>query len=162
MDRMDGVAVEYLADHPEIVPVVAAAFHAEWRDYYGARTVADVEAELRETAQRDTLPVALVALRAGEFVGTATLRADSITTHPQLGPWLAAFYVRPEYRNQGAGRQLIEAAGAVARRLGFAELYAGSGRAAPLFERAGWRVLERTPYHGETIAILRRDLVAPA
>ena len=92
------------------------------------------------------------------MLGTATLSYDSITTHPHLGPWLTAFYVRPELRRRGIGRKLVAAIEAAAQRLGFAQLYAGSGRAATLFVRIGWQVLERVSYHGEEIAILRRDL----
>jgi GNAT superfamily N-acetyltransferase len=86
------------------------------------------------------------------------LRPDSVSTRPDLGPWVAALHVLPPFRGQGVGGQLIVAAEAVARRLGVPTLYAGSGRAAPLFVRCGWRALGTIPYHGETITLLRRDL----
>jgi GNAT superfamily N-acetyltransferase len=155
---MDNIEIAYLADHADQVVALAAALHAQDREYYGARTPADVAADLALSLQREALPLALIALRDGVFLGTATLRHDSITTHAHLGPWLAAFYVRPELRGRGIGATLVEAIEAAARRLGFAQLYAGSARAASLFERAGWQVLEHVSYHGEQIAILRRDL----
>ena len=155
---MDNVEVAYLADHADQVVALAAALHAQDREYYGARTPADVAADLVLSLQREALPLALIALRDGIVLGTATLSYDSITTHPHLGPWLTAFYVRPELRGRGIGRKLVAAIEAVAQRLGFAQLYAGSGRAASLFYRAGWHVLERVSYHGEEIAILCRDL----
>jgi GNAT superfamily N-acetyltransferase len=97
-------------------------------------------------------------LRDGIVLGTATLSYDSITTQPHLGSWLTAFYVRPELRGRGIGRKLVAAIEAAAQRLGFAQLYAGSGHAASLFVRAGWHLLECLSYHGEEVAILRRDL----
>jgi GNAT superfamily N-acetyltransferase len=156
--RMDNVEVAYLADHAALVVELAAALHAQDREYYGARPPADVAADLALSLQREALPLALIALRDGVLLGTATLRHDSITTHAHLGPWLTAFYVRPELRGRGIGGKLVAAIEAAAQRLGFAQLYAGSGRAASLFQRAGWQVLECVSYHGEEIAILRRDL----
>jgi GNAT superfamily N-acetyltransferase len=152
---MDNLEVAYLADHADQVVALAAALHAQDREYYGARTPADVAADLVLSLQREALPLALIALRDGIVLGTATLSYDSITTHPHVGPWLTAFYVRPELRGGG---KLVAAIEAAAQRLGFAQLYAGSGRAASLFERAGWQVLECVSYHGEEIAILRREL----
>jgi GNAT superfamily N-acetyltransferase len=152
---MDNVEVAYLADHADQVVALAAALHAQDREYYGARTPADVAADLALSLQREALP--LIALRDGIVLGTATLNYDSITTHPHLGPWLTAFYVRPELRGRGIGRKLVAAIEAAAQRLGFAQLYAGSGRSASLFDRAGWHVLEHVSYHGEEIAILRRE-----
>lgn len=155
---MDNVEIAYLADHADQVVALAAALHEQDREYYGARTPADVAADLALSLQHEALPLALIALRDGLVLGTATLSYDSITTHPHLGPWLKAFYVRPEHRGRGIGGKLVAAIEAAARRLGFAQLYAGSGRAASLFERAGWHVLERVSYHGEEIAILRLEL----
>jgi GNAT superfamily N-acetyltransferase len=88
------------------------------------------------------------------------LRADSITTHPHLGPWVAALHVLPAYRGRGIGHRLIRAAEAEAAQLGIPYLFAGSGQAAALFERLGWAVLEWTTYHGVDLAILGRDLAA--
>jgi N-acetylglutamate synthase-like GNAT family acetyltransferase len=64
----------------------------------------------------------------------------------------------PPSRGQGTGGLLVAAAEAAARGLGIPTLYAGSGRAAPLFERCGWRALETIQYHGETLTLLRREL----
>ena len=155
---MDNVEIAYLADYAAVVVELAAALHAQDREYYGARTPADIAADLVLSLQREALPLALIALRDGVLLGAAILRQDSSTTHPHLGPWLTAFYVRPELRGRSIGGKLVAAIEAAAQRLGVAQLYAGSGRAASLFERAGWQVMERVSYHDEEIAILRRDL----
>jgi hypothetical protein len=100
---MDNVEIAYLADHADQVFALAAALHTEDREYYGARTPAAAAADLALSLQREALPLALIALGDGVLLGTATLCHDSLTTHAHLGPWLAAFYVRPELRAAASG-----------------------------------------------------------
>lgn len=155
----NGVTIGYLADHPDALPILAEAFRAESPEYFRDRSVADlVDQLLRPTLQRDALPLALIAHVDGTVAGTAALRAESITTHRHLTPWLAALHVLPAFRGRGLGENLIRAIEGEATRLGLASLYAGSGRAALLFERLGWQVLEWITYHGAPLAILRREL----
>jgi GNAT superfamily N-acetyltransferase len=156
--------VTYLADHPEAVPYLAAGFKAQWDAYFSHRSVEEIAADFELCLHRDRLPLALVALDdTDRALGTATLRPDSITSRPSLGPWLAAFYVAPDRRNAGVGTQLVRAVEGEARRLGVGELYAGTSRAATLFARlAGWTAVERLAYYGEDVTIFRCNLLASA
>jgi GNAT superfamily N-acetyltransferase len=143
---VDDVEIAYLADHADHVIALRAALHAQDREHYGPRTPADVAADIARSLQRDAPPLALIALCDGVFAGTATLRHDSITTHPQLEPWLAGFYVRPELRGCGIGRKLggDDRSGGAAPRL-----RAGLRRQRPrsvVVQRAGWQVVERISY----------------
>ena len=154
--------VMHLADHPEAVPYLAAGFKAQWGAHFSQRSVEEIAADFEGCLHRDRLPLALVALDdADRAVGTATLRNDSITSRPSLGPWLTALYVAPDRRNAGVGTRLIRTAEGEARRLGFAEVYAGTSRAATLFARlSSSTAVERLTYHGEDVTILRCDLLA--
>ena len=156
---MPNLTIGYLADHPEALPALAEAFRAESPAYFGAEPTEDIVARLlAPTLQRSALPLTLVTYQDATLVGTVALRHDSISTRPDLGPWIAALHVLLPFRGRGIGAQLIRAAEAEARRLGLLTLYAGSGRAAPLFVRCGWQALETIPYHGETLTLLRREL----
>jgi GNAT superfamily N-acetyltransferase len=156
------VTIRLLADTPESVEPLARAFFAEWPDAPAHRTLDSVVARFEECRRRDGLPLALVALEDRRPIGTVALRADSISTRPELGPWLAALWVAPERRGFGLGTRLVRAAEAQARRLGIPTVHAGTGTSVSLFERLGWRVEERIPYHGGRLAILRWDAVPAA
>ena len=159
---MSELTVGYLADYPAALPLLAEAFRAESPAYFGAQPAeAIIAALLAPTLQRAALPLTLVAHAGATLVGTVALRADSIGTRPDLGPWVAALHVLPPHRGRGVGARLLGAAEAAAYALGLRTLYAGSGRAAPLFLRHGWRALGTLAYHGEPLTLLRRDLAAP-
>jgi predicted N-acetyltransferase YhbS len=156
---MDDLRIGYLCDAPAALPELAQSFLLESPEYFRGQTADEVRDRiLTPTLQRDAVPLALVARLGQRVAGTVALRHDSISTHPHLGPWVAALHVRPAVRGQGVGSALIQAAEREAGRLGFARLYAGTGHAAPLFERLGWTPVERLTYWNEPLVVLQRDL----
>ncbi len=79
-----------LADHPEAIPILRQWFESEWAPYYGPGGPGNTLQDLQNSCNRVQLPVALVALYEGEVCGTAALKAESVSTHTHLTPWLAA------------------------------------------------------------------------
>ena len=154
--------IRYLADVPEVIAVLAEAFYSDGFAHPDDPSVEAVATRLREGAQRATLPLALVALDESRVQGTATLRWDSISSRPALGPWLAALYVMPGCRRRGVGGQLVCAIEDVARRLGFETLDAGTQTAESLLCRLKWIEVERLDHGGEPLGIFRRDLASGA
>lgn len=154
--------IRLLADEPWAVEPLARAFFEAWPGVPGQASLEATVARFEACRNRDALPLALVAVEGGEAAGTVGLRMDSISTRPALGPWLAALWVEPARRGRGLGARLVRAAEGEARRLGLATLHAGTSTAESLFVRLGWRVVERTTYHGEALAILRWEAGGPA
>lgn len=152
------VTVTPLADHPEVLPTLQAWFEAEWPGHYGVDGPGDAAADLSAFARRGELPVGVVAFCEGTLCGVAALKAVSISSHAQLTPWAAAGLVRPDLRGQGIGLQLLSALEDEARALGYASIHCASGTAARLFERAGWRRIDRIEHDGAPLAIYRKAL----
>ena len=61
-------------------------------------------------------------------------------------------------RSQGIGAALIRAVEGEAVRHGFSELFAATARAAEVFERSGWTVLDVVDYNGDRVSVLRKEL----
>jgi GNAT superfamily N-acetyltransferase len=154
--------IGYLADHPNVIPTLARWFHDEWSAYYGHRTAAGTAREFEVCANRDRLPIVLVAFDGPTPCGTAALKAASILTHVHLGPWLSGLYVAPDRRRRGIAGELVSAVVQEAERQEFRILYVAARDGGRLFERLGWTVLEPTRYHGEELTILRRIVEASA
>ncbi len=151
------VRIECLAHHPELLPLLTVWFQSEWPAYYGPSGPGDAEADLRAFST-GSVPVGLVAFRDGELCGVAALKAQSIASHPDIGPWAGAGFVPKEHRRQGIGARLLDGVETVAKELGFVRIYCATSTAASLLERNAWRLSEHITHDGELIAIYEKTL----
>jgi GNAT superfamily N-acetyltransferase len=152
------VRIEYLADHPEALPVLRRWFETEWATYYGPGGPGSAKQDLTAYSSRGQLPICVVAYLGERLCGIAALTPDSIRTHRHLGPWAAAGLVPPEFRRRGIGTRLIRALEAMAKERGYPAIYAGTSTATGLLERNGWQLIERVQYHGEDVSIYQKAL----
>jgi GNAT superfamily N-acetyltransferase len=154
------VRIGYLADHPEALPALERLFQSEWADYYGAAGPGNAHQDLVAYSNRGQLPVGVVAFLGTEPCGVAALKAQSISTHKHLSPWIGGGMVAPQFRGQGVGTRLLSALENVARDLDFATIYSGTSTANSLLIREGWRFMEVVQYDGEAVSIYAKSLLA--
>ena len=132
-----------LADALETIPLLTCFFIEEWEPYYGSDGAGDAERDLRESCNRDDLPLALVALDDdGTVLGTAALKEESVGSESGMGPWLAALYVPIEHRKRGIGSALVEAIENKARSFGFDSIFVSTDAAESIIRRRGWTKLK--------------------
>lgn len=159
---MNTVEVELLADHPEALPSLREWFEREWAPYYGPDGPGDATTDLWESCNREKLPIAMVAIVDDEIAGTAALKAESVSTHKHLRPWLAALLVSPEFRRRGIAECLIAAIENKAQELGFHSIYVGTGEGSGTPEsslrKRGWEFVEKGPYFVSDVSIFRKAL----
>lgn len=151
-------SIERLAHHPDLLPLLAVWFQSEWPAYYGPSGPADAETDLRAYSNGSAVPIGLVAFRDNEVCGVAALKAQSIASRPNLGPWAGAGFVPPQHRRQGIGGELLRGVESVAKELGFLRVYCATNTSASLLERNKWHLLERTTHEGELVAIYEKAL----
>lgn len=148
------VAVEPLAKHRHLLPLVAQWFIAEWPDWYGPSGPADVFKDLNTfAASEQTLPIGLLVFELGVPIGAGALKAESIPTHTHFSPWAGAGFVLPGHRGRGIGSVLLRALVAKARELGHERVYCGTSTSESLLVRAGWSVVEVTQLEGKDLTI---------
>jgi N-acetylglutamate synthase-like GNAT family acetyltransferase len=152
--------IVYLADHLELVPQLAAWFHAEWAYLYPERTLAQVEAGIRGRAEKDRLPLALVALEDHTLRGTVCLKIHDMDTRTELSPWLAGLFVDPAQRRRGLGTALVRAMEDQALSMGIHHLYLYTPVSEQFYRARGWRMLEHTDYHGYPVTIMQKTLTS--
>ncbi len=152
------IQIQYLVDMPETLPALVDWFVAEWEPYYGTDGPGDAKADLRESMNRDKLPICLLAIDgSGAVAGTISLKAESISHH-ELTPWGAAFLFGPRRRRQGIGTALGAALEDEARKLGFKRLYMSTDAASAIVDGRDWRALDTTESLRGTITVYAVDL----
>jgi GNAT superfamily N-acetyltransferase len=160
------IAIDYLANCPELVDELARLSWKEWQEVYQQRkqTLEHSVKNYRERMNTDRLPLTLVAVRAGlavncrELVGMISLKFHDMDTRPDLDPWLGGLLVLPEWRNCGVGTMLMHRATEEARRLNVPQLYLWTHSAEGLYHKLGWQVVERTNYFGKEAVVMQIDL----
>jgi N-acetylglutamate synthase-like GNAT family acetyltransferase len=153
--------IQYLGDRQEGIPILAAWIYNEWSYLYPGATLQDFEDLLRERINKKSLPLTLVAIEAGEPVGTASLKAFDMETRSDLTPWLTSLYVAKPWRRRGIGSNLVKAIEQKAAELEIRKLFLFTTDAALVdlfYSRLGWIVKEKTIYHSYPVIIMEKDL----
>jgi GNAT superfamily N-acetyltransferase len=132
------VRIGLLADHPEQLAPLAAAYEREWPDWYGVH--GDAMTDLSERSRRTGLPVGFVAFEHDTVVGAVAIAEQSVRSHRHLSPWIVGLWVESSRRNRGIGAQLLAAACDHAKGQGIATLYAATST---LFVREGWSMIDK-------------------
>ena len=130
--------IEWLADHPETITVLADWYQAEWEPYYGAHGPGDARADLESRCNRDELPIGLIAIEGGRVCGTVALDLDVATN---LAPSVVGLLVGVQHRRRGVAAKLLKSAEKLARDLGYDRLYVSTAVLKDFLERSGWETL---------------------
>jgi len=145
------VTFSRLADRPELIDQLVAAYESCWPGWYGPGGRGDARADLGARAGAGRLPLGLVACEAGLAVGACALAGESMSRSGAFGAWLVGLWTAPAHRRRGIAAGLLAAAVREARALRIGELRAGTSEAARLFERAGWTRLPPALHEGVQI-----------
>lgn len=152
--------IHFLAEHLRFIPQLAAWCHAEWKDFYGGKTVEDVGEYFAANTSRDRIPISYVAVEKGQLCGTVTLDVEDLDLpgYEEVSPWLVCLYVEPAHRGRSLGRRLIQHAIEEAERLKLASLHLWTENLEAMYGQLGWQILQRTRFHGHDITVMRRDV----
>lgn len=150
--------IEYLADHPELIPILAEWHHLQWHHYNPGDTVVRRAGRMQAHLDRRQVPLTFVALDGETLLGSAALEVFDMHDRTDLTPWLASVYVAPAHRRQGVGNALVQQVVTKARALGIDILYLFTPDQEAWYAKMGWKVLERTEYMGHSAVIMSLSL----
>ena len=141
------MAVSLLADRPDLLPVVAGWMHGQWLRPWGVSADGALRT-MQMRAQRDGLPLTLVAHQGDAALGCVSLVMDDLPATPGQTPCIAGLFVPSRERGQGIGRRLVHAAQGRAERLGLAPLSLYTVDRRGFYEALGWREVQAATVAG--------------
>lgn len=146
--------IEYLADHLEVLPLLAEWQHKEWGHLRAGDTAEKRMTRLQGFANRDRIPLTVVALEGGVLLGSASLVPHDMETRMELTPWMAGVYVGEDYRRRGIGAELVRQITAEAGKLNVPLLYLYTVHSEKFYAALGWTLLEHTSHREQSVAIM--------
>jgi len=149
--------LDWLANNMHLCDTMAEWLHTQFAYEFPDQSLADWQAEYAE-GQTDGQWKCLIALDGDELLGGAALGREDLADRPELGPWLACVFIRPQARGRGLAEALIEGICAHARETGIATLYLHTHDQQHYYAKRGWRVLERFDAWGKEQWLMARDL----
>jgi GNAT superfamily N-acetyltransferase len=156
------IRIESIADYPHLVETIARWHWEEWGHADPAGSLESWTEGLMERTNRDMIPTSYVALDRDELLGSVTLVDRDMSTRPDLSPWLAGVYVKPERRGQGVGSALVRHAVAKVGEMGIGRLYLYTSPAREFYDKLGWRHVANDYYEGQPVSILAFDIATQA
>lgn len=149
------MTIEYLADHPAALPILAEWQHREWGYIRPGDTVEQRRARLQGWSKnRDRIALTVVALDGGQVLGSASLVTHDMETRMELTPWLAGVFVGEQYRRRGIGAELVRRIMDEAGKLDVPLLYLYTVHSERFYAALGWTLQERTNYREQKVVIM--------
>lgn len=147
-----------LADKREFIAELAELHHAEWKHLNPSLTLEGRAKAIADAAGREGIPSIFIAISGSQLVGSAALVQNDMDTKPDLSPWLASVYVKQSFRHQGIATELITRCEDEAARSNANVWYLYTEFASRLYEKLGWRHMERCEYKGVTADVMCKQI----
>lgn len=157
-----------LESKPEFFAQVAQWHHQECERQGLKSSLALRQQRLVMHVRDNNIPKTLIALQNNQLVGCVSLvdytyrsseRMPKVTTESPV--WLSNLFVQENYREQGIGNQLIDAAKHYAQSLGLDELWLSATDYTDYYQKRRWEIVRRTKLGGRQVNVMRVVLQTP-
>ena len=139
------------------IPTLVAWHHQEWAHLNPGQTIQQRADEMEECLGIHFVPSTFVWEEAGEAVGSASILACDMDSHPECSPWLASVFVREDRRGEGIGTALVQHAMTMASSNQIRTLFLFTPDQELFYQRLGWQWLSQETYHGDDVTLMRID-----
>lgn len=150
-----------LADKKEFIWELAELHHGEWKHFNPLLSLEKRAELIDKAAGQEGIPSVFIATSGSRLIGSAAVVRQDMDTKPELSPWLAAVYVKEDYRHQGIAAKLIARCEQEVAHSGIKTWYLYTEFASKLYERLGWCLMERCVYKGVVVSVMSKAISQP-
>ena len=142
---IDEIEIVNLIDEPQYLEEVSKWIWQEWSECHGSK-IEDVIYRSKYSLNKDGdgIPQMYIAKYKYEVIGTVSIWRNDLTARQDLFPWMAALYVKEEFRNLGIGKMLQEKCIEESKKMNYDKLYLITDHE-NYYEKTGWEFLEKAP-----------------
>lgn len=148
---MQAIDLKSVSHH---ITQLAQWHHEAWGHLNPERSVDVLADQMREYLSERPIPRMFVCEDVGQLMGSSSLIACDMDTHPELSPWLANVYVSAQHRNKGIGKVLVSAVLSYAKSLGLERIYLFTESKENFYLAQGWTTVSREHYKGDRVTIM--------
>ena len=152
------IKIATLKEHPQYISQLAIWHENEWGHYYPSQSLDDRTAKMQFYLGDTFIPSTFIALEGDQLLGSAASIDSDLPNKPNLTPWLASVFVKPEVRHQGIATKLITHLCDQAKNEQITRLYLFTENQQNFYKKMGWVALEQLDYSGEQVTIMALDL----
>lgn len=116
------IRIVYLKDYKQYISTVVSWIGQIQKKFGVNPNLKTIQARVMHSLHDDKLPLTFIALLNDKLIGMCSLY-EHAEIKLNVSPWLCKLFVEEEFRKQGIGRRLVEAAQAKVRALGYKHLY---------------------------------------
>ncbi len=152
--------IEYLADYPDAVAIVARWYFDEWGSREEGLTFEFALERLKKNLRKDQLPISLIGRSPdSRVIGVAQLKIREMARFPDREFWLGSVYVDAAERGNGVARLIVEKVIQIAKDFKITEIWLQTDQLdGGLYKQLGWNIVEQVEHKGRNIAIMCRSI----
>jgi GNAT superfamily N-acetyltransferase len=149
--------IVWIGECPQTVPTLARWHVDAFGEMIDEWLFEEASFELRTHVAKRAVPTTLVALEAGQALGSVSLLDSDWPAPDRYAPWLGTLYVKPEARGRGIGAALIRAAVEEAAALDVPQLHLWTPEHAEFYLKLGWESLGAYRFGDLDVSLMRID-----
>lgn len=137
---MTELSIISLRERPDLAGTCAAWSFGQWDCLKKARQLKSTieRYERTATASNEELPQTWVGLVNDKTMGMISLKVDDHPDRKDLTPWIASFFIHPDFRGNRYSYPMMNRAEAESKTLGFKTLYLYTPDQENLYQKMGW------------------------